>query len=118
MPVSKQSSWSSSQDTFRNGSSEETFRGDLHDVSLDEGKNLPSIPSAERRPDALRNGICELLFVVVVAMSAASPAFLNFTIMVTVPQIGDALQLSPAALAWTVAAPACVASSSASMVTG
>ena len=106
MPVAKQPSWTSSQDTFRHGGSEDTFRGDLQDVSLDDGKDLPLTPAAGRRPDALRNGTCELLFVIVLAMPAASSAFLNFAIMITVPQIGDALLLSPAELAWAAAAPA------------
>ncbi|KAI1308298.1 major facilitator superfamily domain-containing protein [Xylaria venustula] len=77
---------------------------DLHDVSLndDTHESRSSLPPGSR-PECLRNIIHEFLFVALIALAAATPVFLQRSIVVVTSSIAESLKMSPAELAWSTA---------------
>ncbi|KAI0406521.1 major facilitator superfamily domain-containing protein [Xylaria palmicola] len=77
---------------------------DLHDVSLsDETHDSRSALSPGSRPECLRNLFHECLFVALIALAAATPVFLQRSIVVVTSSIAESLRMSPAELAWSTA---------------
>ncbi|KAI1179279.1 major facilitator superfamily domain-containing protein [Nemania sp. FL0916] len=77
---------------------------DLHDVCLnDEAHDSRSRFTPGSRPECLKNLLHELLFVAVIALAAATPVFLQRSIVVVTSPIAEALRMSPAELAWSTA---------------
>ncbi|KAI1159249.1 major facilitator superfamily domain-containing protein [Nemania serpens] len=85
-------------------SSLESPSDDLHDVCLnDETHDSRSPLSPGSRPECLRNLLHECLFIALIALAAASPVFLQRSIVVVTSPIAEALRMSPAELAWSTA---------------
>ncbi|KAI0096072.1 major facilitator superfamily domain-containing protein [Nemania sp. FL0031] len=77
---------------------------DLHDVSLnDEAHDSRSCLSPGSRPECLKNLLHECLFVALIALAAATPVFLQRSIVVVTSSIAESLKMSPAELAWSTA---------------
>ncbi|KAF2965693.1 hypothetical protein GQX73_g7888 [Xylaria multiplex] len=77
---------------------------DLHDVCLnDDTHNSRSPLPPGSRPECLKNLIHELLFVALIALAAATPVFLQRSIVVVTSSIAESLRMSPAELAWSTA---------------
>ncbi|KAI0868936.1 major facilitator superfamily domain-containing protein [Hypoxylon argillaceum] len=77
---------------------------DLHDVSLnDEAHDARSSLSPGSRPECLKNRLHECLFVALIALAAATPVFLQRSIVVVTSSIAESLRMSPAELAWSTA---------------
>lgn len=84
---------------------------DLHDVSLnDEAHDARSSLSPGSRPECLKNRLHECLFVALIALAAATPVFLQRSIVVVTSSIAESLRMSPAELAWSTASSGYVAS--------
>ncbi|KAI1272472.1 major facilitator superfamily domain-containing protein [Xylaria sp. FL0933] len=77
---------------------------DLHDVCLndDTRDSRASLPPGSR-PECLRNLLHECLFVTLIALAAATPVFLQRSIVVVTSSIAESLRMSPAELAWSTA---------------
>ncbi|KAH8671146.1 major facilitator superfamily domain-containing protein [Xylariales sp. PMI_506] len=93
IPPEKQASWTSSTASIED---------ELEDVCLDEETELEqrdSLPTGVR-PLGIRNFFHECLFVALIALAAASSVFVQRSVTVIVPDIGNALHLSPAEVAW------------------
>ncbi|KAI0911246.1 major facilitator superfamily domain-containing protein [Ustulina deusta] len=77
---------------------------DLHDVCLndDTHDSRSSLPPGSR-PECLKNLLHELLFVTLIALAAATPVFLQRSIVVVTSSIAESLRMSPAELAWSTA---------------
>lgn len=77
---------------------------DLHDVCLnDETHDSRSVLSPGSRPECLKNLLHECLFVALIALAAATPVFLQRSIVVVTSSIAESLRMSPAELAWSTA---------------
>ncbi|KAI0554414.1 major facilitator superfamily domain-containing protein [Xylaria curta] len=77
---------------------------DLHDVCLnDETHDSRSMLSPGSRPECLKNILHECLFVALIALAAATPVFLQRSIVVVTSSIAESLRMSPAELAWSTA---------------
>ncbi|KAI0972358.1 major facilitator superfamily domain-containing protein [Xylaria arbuscula] len=77
---------------------------DLHDVSLnDDTHDSRSSLRPGSRPECLRNILHEFLFVALIALAAATPVFLQRSIVVVTSSIAESLKMSPAELAWSTA---------------
>ncbi|RYC61701.1 hypothetical protein CHU98_g4502 [Xylaria longipes] len=77
---------------------------DLHDVCLnDETHDARSALSPGSRPECLKNLLHECLFVALIALAAATPVFLQRSIVVVTSSIAESLRMSPAELAWSTA---------------
>ncbi|KAI0417132.1 major facilitator superfamily domain-containing protein [Xylaria grammica] len=77
---------------------------DLHDVCLNDDTHdsqLPLPPGS--RPECLKNLFHECLFVSLIALAAATPVFLQRSIVVVTSDIAESLRMSPAELAWSTA---------------
>ncbi|KAJ3571971.1 hypothetical protein NPX13_g5202 [Xylaria arbuscula] len=77
---------------------------DLQDVCLDDDahKSRSPLPPGSR-PECLKNLLHECLFVTLIALAAATPVFLQRSIVVVTSSIAEALRMSPAELAWSTA---------------
>ncbi|KAK8115127.1 major facilitator superfamily-domain-containing protein [Apiospora kogelbergensis] len=85
----------------------ETYHDGLQDVFLDENEayRQPYVkPSADDRPEILRSAFHEIVFVALIAMAAASSVFLQRSLVVIAADVADALDTSPAGMAWSTAA--------------
>ena len=80
---------------------------ELQDVSLEDEDPKGGPPQLPRgsRPECLKSGIHECLFVALAAFAAASPIFLQRSIVVVADSMVGALQMTPAELAWATAGP-------------
>lgn len=78
---------------------------ELQDVSLEDDGGPPSPPLLPRgsRPECLRGAGHECLFVALAALAAASPVFLQRSVVVVADSMVGALQMTPAELAWATA---------------
>ncbi|KAI8625690.1 MFS general substrate transporter [Xylariaceae sp. FL1651] len=77
---------------------------DLHDVCLnDETQDIQTPLPPGSRPECLKNLLHECLFVALIAFAAATPIFLQRSVVVVTSSIAEALEMSPAALAWSTA---------------
>ncbi|KAI0206722.1 major facilitator superfamily domain-containing protein [Astrocystis sublimbata] len=77
---------------------------DMHDVCLnDELPDSRSTRSPGGRPECLKNLAHECLFVALIALAAATPVFLQRSIVVVTSSIAVSLDMSPAELAWSTA---------------
>ncbi|KAL7623238.1 hypothetical protein AAE478_006919 [Parahypoxylon ruwenzoriense] len=77
---------------------------DLHDVCLDDdAKEIREPLRAGSRPECLKNVVHECLFVALIAFSAATPVFLQRSVVVVAAPISDALSMTPAQIAWATA---------------
>ncbi|KAI1211661.1 MFS general substrate transporter [Annulohypoxylon truncatum] len=86
--------------------SQSTSPDDLHDVCLDDDAKETRfrVPSpAGSRPECLRNAFKECIFVALIAFAAATPVFLQRSVVVVAGSISGALAMSPAQIAWTTA---------------
>lgn len=83
---------------------------DLHDVCLnDETHDSRSTLPPGSRPECLQNTLHECLFVALIALAAATPVFLQRSIVVVTSSIAESLGTSPAELAWSTASSGYVA---------
>ncbi|KAK6841749.1 hypothetical protein PG987_002609 [Apiospora arundinis] len=86
----------------------EPYHDGLRDILLDghEVHRQPQYakPSADDRPGVLRSAFHEVAFVTLIAMAAASSVFLQRSMVVIAADIADALDTSPAGMAWSTAA--------------
>lgn len=83
---------------------------DLHDVSLNDEANDSRSPLAPgSRPECLKNLLHECLFVALIALAAATPVFIQRSIVVVTSPIAESLRMSPAELAWSTASSGYVA---------
>ena len=97
MPLNK-GSWAYAQPPLGSASD------DLHDVCLDDDAHMARSPLPPgSRPECLRNLLHECLFVTLIALAAATPVFLQRSIVVVTSSIAEALMMSPAELAWSTA---------------
>ncbi|KAI1499836.1 major facilitator superfamily domain-containing protein [Biscogniauxia marginata] len=77
---------------------------ELHDVCLnDEAKETRCPLPAGSRPECLKNAVHECLFVGLIAFAAATPVFLQRSIVVVSVSIAQSLSMTPAQLAWSTA---------------
>ncbi|KAI5927407.1 major facilitator superfamily domain-containing protein [Camillea tinctor] len=77
---------------------------DLHEVCLDdESKETRCLLPAGSRPECLKNAVHECLFVGLIAFAAATPVFLQRSIVVVAASIAQSLSMTPAQLAWSTA---------------
>ncbi|KAI0383239.1 MFS general substrate transporter [Hypomontagnella monticulosa] len=77
---------------------------DLHEVCLnDDAKETRAPLPKGSRPECLRNAFHECVFVALIAFAAATPVFLQRSVVVVVGPISGALQMSPAQIAWATA---------------
>ncbi|KAI1762879.1 MFS general substrate transporter [Hypoxylon sp. FL1150] len=76
---------------------------DLHEVSLDDNVETRATLPAGSRPECLKNVFHECIFVAVMALAAATPVFLQRSVVVVAGSLADALQMTPAQMAWTTA---------------
>jgi hypothetical protein len=89
---------------------------DLHDVCLnDDAHDSRSCLSPGSRPECLKNLLHECLFVTLIALAAATPVFLQRSIVVVTSSIAESLKMSPAELAWSTASSGYVASNQSSV---
>lgn len=82
------------------------YDGELHDVFLGDEPNETQKPPhlvPGVRPKPLRNAFHECTFVAIIALSAATPVFLQRSTIVVTASFGQALRMTPAQLAWVVA---------------
>ncbi|KAI1140544.1 MFS general substrate transporter [Hypoxylon sp. FL0543] len=77
---------------------------ELHEVCLDDDAKdtRRPLPSGSR-PECLKNTAHECLFVVLIAFSAATPVFLQRSVVVIAGSVSGALQMTPAQIAWATA---------------
>ncbi|KAI0389839.1 major facilitator superfamily domain-containing protein [Xylariaceae sp. FL0594] len=84
----------------RSGSSPD----DLHEVSLhDEAHDPVILLPPGSRPESLKNIFHECVFVALIAFAAATPVFLQRSLVVVTSSIAESLAMSPAELAWSTA---------------
>lgn len=76
---------------------------DLHEVSLDDNVETREPLQAGSRPECLKNIFHECIFVSLVALAAATPVFLQRSVVVVAGSLADALQMTPAQMAWATA---------------
>ncbi|OTB09935.1 hypothetical protein K445DRAFT_71242, partial [Daldinia sp. EC12] len=77
---------------------------ELHEVCLDdESKEVPAPLPASSRPECLKNAAHECVFVALIAFAAATPIFLQRSVVVVAGPISGALQMTPAQIAWATA---------------
>ncbi|KAI0595392.1 major facilitator superfamily domain-containing protein [Biscogniauxia sp. FL1348] len=77
---------------------------DLHEVCLDdEAKEPRCLLPAGSRPECLKNAVHECLFVGLIAFAAATPVFLQRSVVVVSASIAQSLSMTPAQLAWSTA---------------
>lgn len=77
---------------------------DLHEVCLDDdAKEARAHIPAGSRPECLKNAAHECVFVALIAFAAATPVFLQRSVVVVAGPISEALQMTPAQIAWTTA---------------
>ncbi|KAI1484762.1 major facilitator superfamily domain-containing protein [Biscogniauxia mediterranea] len=78
---------------------------DLHEVCLDDEakENRCLLLPAGSRPECLKNAVHECLFVGLIAFAAATPVFLQRSIVVVAASIAQSLSMTPAQLAWSTA---------------
>ncbi|TGJ80972.1 hypothetical protein E0Z10_g7796 [Xylaria hypoxylon] len=77
---------------------------DLHDVCLNDDTHDSRSPLPPgSRPECLKNLLHECLFVTLIALAAATPVFIQRSIVVVTSSIAESLRMSPAELAWSTA---------------
>ncbi|KAI1380718.1 MFS general substrate transporter [Hypoxylon crocopeplum] len=77
---------------------------DLHEVCLDDDNKEARTPlPAGSRPECLKNAAHECVFVALIAFAAATPVFLQRSVVIVAGSISEALQMTPAQIAWTTA---------------
>ncbi|KAI1657352.1 MFS general substrate transporter [Daldinia decipiens] len=77
---------------------------DLHEICLDDDNKEAQTPlPAGSRPECLKNAVHECVFVALVAFAAATPVFLQRSVVVVAGPISGALQMTPAQIAWATA---------------
>ncbi|KAI4862061.1 MFS general substrate transporter [Hypoxylon rubiginosum] len=76
---------------------------DLHEVCLDDNIETRAPLPAGSRPECLKNVFYECVFVSVIALAAATPVFLQRSVVVVAGSMSDALQMTPAQMAWATA---------------
>ncbi|KAI3326275.1 MFS general substrate transporter [Xylariaceae sp. AK1471] len=82
----------------------ETLPDDLHDVCLnDETQEFRAPLPPGSRPECLKSLLHECLFVALIAFAAATPVFLQRSVVVVTSSIAESLRMSPAELAWSTA---------------
>jgi hypothetical protein len=83
---------------------------DLHEVSLhDETHDPMLLLKPGSRPESLKNILHECVFVALIAFAAATPVFLQRSLVVVTSSIAESLRMSPAELAWSTASSGYVA---------
>ncbi|KAI1104771.1 MFS general substrate transporter [Jackrogersella minutella] len=81
-----------------------TSPDDLHEVCLDDNaKEIQAPLPAGTRPECLKNAVHECIFVALIAFAAATPVFLQRSVVVVAGSISGALQMTPAQIAWATA---------------
>ncbi|KAI0008098.1 MFS general substrate transporter [Xylariaceae sp. FL0662B] len=77
---------------------------DLQDVCLNDGagETRPPLPPGGR-PELLKNSVHECLFIALIAFAAATPVFLQRSVVVVVGSISEVLHMTPAQTAWATA---------------
>ncbi|KAI1438417.1 major facilitator superfamily domain-containing protein [Xylaria sp. CBS 124048] len=84
--------------------SSEPSPDDLQDICLnDEAHDSCSSLPPGSRPECLKSILHECIFVALIALAAASPVFLQRSIIVVTSPIAESLKMSPAELAWSTA---------------
>ncbi|KAI1462586.1 MFS general substrate transporter [Annulohypoxylon moriforme] len=86
--------------------SQSTTPDDLHEVCLDDDTRETRIRNplpAGSRPECLRNAFRECIFVALIAFSAATPVFLQRSVVIVAGSISEALEMTPAQTAWATA---------------
>ena len=80
---------------------------ELQDVPLEDEDAKGTCPPLPRgsRPEFLKSAAHECLFVALAAFAAASPVFLQRSMVVVTDSLVEALQMTPAELAWATAGP-------------
>ncbi|KAI0024325.1 major facilitator superfamily domain-containing protein [Xylariomycetidae sp. FL0641] len=82
----------------------EAHPDDLQEVCLnDDAREKPSPLPPGRRPECLKNMAHECLFVGLIAFAAATPVFLQRSIVVVAASIAQSMRMTPAQLAWSTA---------------
>ncbi|KAI1270621.1 major facilitator superfamily domain-containing protein [Xylariaceae sp. FL1019] len=77
---------------------------DLHDVCLnDETQDIRQPLPPGSRPECLKNILHECLFIALIAFAAATPIFLQRSIVVVTSTLAGSLGMSPAETAWSTA---------------
>ncbi|KAI1778169.1 MFS general substrate transporter [Hypoxylon cercidicola] len=76
---------------------------DLHEVCLDDNVEKIAPLPAGTRPTCLKNVFHECVFVGLIALAAATPVFLQRSVIVVAGSLSDALQMTPAQMAWATA---------------
>ncbi|KAI1806109.1 MFS general substrate transporter [Daldinia bambusicola] len=83
---------------------QEVSPDELQEVCLDdENKEVPAPLPAGSRPECLKNAVHECVFVALVAFAAATPVFLQRSVVVVAGPMSGALQMTPAQIAWATA---------------
>ncbi|KAI1826523.1 major facilitator superfamily domain-containing protein [Xylaria intraflava] len=84
--------------------SSESSPDDLQDICLnDESRDSRSSLPPGSRPECLKNLVHECLVVAIISLAAATPVFLQRSIVVVTSSIAESLRMSPAELAWSTA---------------
>ncbi|KAI8960991.1 MFS general substrate transporter [Daldinia sp. FL1419] len=77
---------------------------DLQEVCLDDdNREVRTALPAGSRPACLKSALHECLFVALMAFAAATPVFLQRSVVVVAGPISGALQMTPAQIAWATA---------------
>ncbi|KAI0143863.1 MFS general substrate transporter [Hypoxylon sp. NC0597] len=77
---------------------------ELHEVCLDDDARDTRCPlPSGSRPECLKNAAHECIFVALIAFAAATPVFLQRSVVVVAGSISGALQMTPAQIAWATA---------------
>ncbi|KAI2469474.1 MFS general substrate transporter [Annulohypoxylon bovei var. microspora] len=86
--------------------SQSTTPDDLHEVCLDDDardtRARAPLP-AGTRPECLKGAFEECIFVALIAFAAATPVFLQRSVVVVAGSISGALEMTPAQIAWATA---------------
>ncbi|KAI1443520.1 MFS general substrate transporter [Annulohypoxylon stygium] len=86
--------------------SQSTSPDDLHEICLDDDerdKRARAPLTAGGRPECLKGPVRECIFVALIAFAAATPVFLQRSIVVVAGSISEALEMTPAQIAWATA---------------
>ncbi|KAI0885510.1 MFS general substrate transporter [Annulohypoxylon maeteangense] len=86
--------------------SQSTSPDDLHEVCLDDdtgGVGVRAPLPAGSRPECLRSALKECIFVVLIAFSAATPVFLQRSVVLVAGSMSEELEMTPAQIAWATA---------------
>ncbi|KAI1087362.1 MFS general substrate transporter [Rostrohypoxylon terebratum] len=86
--------------------SQSTSPDDLHEIRLDDDerdKHAQAPLPAGGRPECLKGAIRECVFVALIAFAAATPVFLQRSVVVVAGSISEALEMTPAQIAWATA---------------